>query len=201
MIRGVIFDFGNVICSFDAGIFFRALRPYGTRTEEELAEAIYRSGLPWKYESGEISSRGFFEGVCRTASLSVPEDRFVEAFSSIFSPIEETLSLIRDLRGKYRLGLLSNTNEWHFEHYIRKVGVFPLFDAVTLSYRVREMKPGEGIYRDALARIGLPPSECVFIDDLPENVDGAVRIGMHGIRYEGPDRLIPSLSALGVIPG
>ena len=95
------------------------------------------------------------------------------AFNGMFSPIEPTLALIRRLKGRYRLGLLSNTNEWHFRGHIATVPVFPLFDTVTLSYEVREMKPGERIYRDALGKLGLPPESCVFIDDIEENVAAA----------------------------
>jgi FMN phosphatase YigB (HAD superfamily) len=91
-----------------------------------------------------------------------------------------------------------NTNEWHFEHYIRAVDVFPLFDAVTVSFRVGEMKPGERIHRDVLSKLGLPPEACVFIDDLEENVEGARRLSMHGIRYTDHVRLVASLRALGV---
>ena len=198
-IKGVIFDFGGVIHAFDAEVFYRRL---GTRTEmtpEEIASLIAGSGLPHRYESGEISSREFFRGMESLIGLRVSEDEFRSAFVAIFTPIEPTLRLIRGLSRTYRLGLLSNTNEWHFEHHIRTVDVFPLFDAVTLSYQVRTMKPAEGIYRDSLGKIGLPPEECVFVDDLEENVAGAKRMNIHAIRYTDHQRLVSSLAELGVI--
>ncbi len=127
------------------------------------------------------------------------EEDFVSAFVGIFTPIESTIRLIRELSPSYRLGLLSNTNEWHFERHIRSVDVFPLFDAVTLSYQVKTMKPEEGIYRDLLEKIGLSPEECVFIDDLEKNVAGARRLSIHGIHYTGSARLVSSLAELGVV--
>ena len=163
-----------------------------------MASLVAGSGLPRRYESGEISSREFYLGIAGLCGLSMPEEEFISAFVGIFTPIEPTIRLIRGLSRSYRLGLLSNTNEWHFEHHIRAVDIFPLFDAVTLSYRVKTMKPAEGIYRDLLEKIGLPPQECVFIDDLEVNVAGARKMGVHAIHYTGHERLVSSLADLGV---
>ena len=63
------------------------------------------------------------------------------------------------------------------------------------------MKPAEEIYRDSLRKIGLPPGECVFIDDLEENVAGALRLGIRAIHYTGHERLVSSLADLGVRVG
>ena len=198
MIRGILFDFGGVISAFDSRIFFQALTRWTDRRAGEMATIVLEADLPRRYESGRISSREFFSEVTERCGVSISEEEFVAAFTGIFIPIESTFRLIRTLKPSFRIALLSNTNEWHFEHYIRKVEVFPLFDAVTLSYRVGEMKPGERIYRDSLKRIGLLPEECVFIDDLEENVAGAERLGIHGIHYTGHERLVASLNALDI---
>jgi glucose-1-phosphatase len=198
-IKGIIFDFGGVISAFDNGIFLRSLLRRTTKTVKEMEALIVGSGLPQRYESGKISSREFFREIVEGCGLAMCEEEFIPAFTSIFTPIEPTARLIRELGRGYRLALLSNTNEWHFEHYIRTVEVFPLFDAVTLSFQVGEMKPGERIYRDVLSKIGLPPEACVFIDDLEENVEGARRLSIHGIRYTDHERLVASLRGLGVV--
>lgn len=199
-IRGIIFDYGGVIHSFDYGGFFRIFRNRTDRKVEEMGSLVDGSDLPWRYESGEISSGEFFRGISALCGLRATEEEFLAAFVAIFTPIETTIGLIRDLSRSYRLGLLSNTNEWHFEHHIRVQDFFPLFDAVTLSYQVRAMKPAGEIYRDALRKIGLSPQECVFIDDREENVEGARRMNIHAIRYAGHDALLSSLAQRGVVP-
>ena len=200
-VRGIIFDFGGVIHSFDTEVFFGRLRDRTDRTIGEMAALVAGSGLPQSYESGEITSGEFFRGVAGLCGLSITEDEFLSAFVDMFTPIEPTIRLIRGLSRSYRLGLLSNTNEWHFEHHIRAVDVFPLFDAVTLSYKVKAMKPAEEIYRDSLRKIGLAPGACVFIDDREENVKGAERLGIRAIHYTGHERLVSSLADLGVRVG
>lgn len=198
MIRAVIFDFGGVIHTFDNRIFLRSILRRTPLDAEEVRSRILDSDLPREFESGRIPPRDFYRAVAERCELAISEAEFVEAFVRIFTPIDTTIGLIRRLKRAYRLALLSNTNEWHFLHHIRSVDVFPLFDAVTLSYEVKAMKPGEAIYRDSLARLGLPPQECVFIDDLEENVEGARKLGIHGIRYDGHEGLLASLRALGV---
>ncbi len=197
-VGAVVFDFGGVISSIDVGIFLRRLAPRTEKTALEIGSLIYGSKLPVLYESGRISSAEFFARLAALCGLRMSEEEFVPVFTEIFTPIESTLGLIRRLKGRYRLGLLSNTNEWHFRGHIETIPVFPLFDAVTLSYQVKEMKPGERIYRDALDKLGLPPEACVFIDDIEENVAAARKLSMRAIRYEGHDRLVAALAELDI---
>ena len=197
-IGAVVFDFGGVISAFDVGLFLRRIAPRAGKPPEEIGALIYGSKLPVLYESGRISSEEFFARLAALCGLRMSEAEFVPAFTEIFTPIESTLSLIRRLKGRYRIGLLSNTNEWHFRGHIATIPVFPLFDAVTLSYEVKTMKPGERIYRDALDKLGLPPEACVFIDDIAENVAAARKLSMRAILYEGHERLVTALAALSV---
>lgn len=197
-VRAVVFDFGGVISSFDVGIFLRKIAPRTDKTAEEIGSLIYGSKLPVLYESGRISSTEFFARLSQLCGLRMSEEEFVQAFTEIFTPIEPTVDLIWRLRGRYRLGLLSNTNEWHFRRHIETLPVFPFFDTVTVSYEVKEMKPGERIYRDALGKLGLPPEACVFIDDIEENVAAARKLSMRAILYEGHDRLVAALAELSI---
>ncbi|MGE5285171.1 MAG: HAD family hydrolase [Actinomycetota bacterium] len=200
MIRGVIFDFGNVICSFDVGIFLAKLRDWSGLDVETLRDRVYGSRLHARYERGEISSMEFHREIVRRIGVDVPVEELAGRFTDIFTPLESTHGLIRALKRKYRLGLLSNTNEWHFLRHIRKVPVFPLFDAVTLSYEVGALKPEPEIYRDALRKLSLAPEECVFIDDVGMYAEGAAALGIRGIRYIGHAELLQELSGLGVVP-
>lgn len=197
-IRGILFDFGNVICAFDHGRFLAALAPLCGQSPEALARRIVDSDLPRAYESGEISSQAFLAGVSERCGFDFPEAPFVRAFTDIFTPIPSTFELIGRLKPRYRLGLVSNTNPWHAEHGIRTTSVYPLFDAVALSHEVRAMKPDPRIFATALERIGLPPEACVFIDDISAFADAASKLGIHGLTYTGPQALRDDLARLGV---
>jgi FMN phosphatase YigB (HAD superfamily) len=60
------------------------------------------------------------------------------------------------------------------------------------------MKPSERIYRDALAKLRLAPAACIYIDDIVEYVEKAETLGLKVIHYTSHEKLVSSLSALGV---
>ncbi|HEX7572480.1 MAG TPA: HAD family phosphatase [Bacteroidota bacterium] len=198
-IQAVIFDFGRVISDFDIGKFVARAAHFSTLSAAGLKETMAQSmQMADRYETGLMTSREFYSNVCRIASLTMSEQEFVRAYTDIFTPKPLTLALVRQLKGRYRLGLLSNTSEWHFEFGIKPVAIFPLFDAVTLSFEVHAMKPDRRIYDDMLAKLALPAEACVYIDDIAENVAAGRALGMHGIHYTTHERLIEDLATAGV---
>lgn len=202
MIRAIIFDFGNVVCTFDMKLFGQRLSQLSGIPIERFDEMMKVSyHLSREYETGLVTSDEFYAHVTTKIGSFVDKREFIRAFSNIFTPIPSTFRLIKSLKPAYKLGLLSNTNEWHYEYGIKTVEVYPLFDAVTLSFQVKAMKPDERIYRDALSKLGCPPEQCVYIDDLQENVDAAAGLGITGIRYTGHAALIDALRAAGVAAG
>lgn len=200
MIQAVIFDFGNVVCSFDLQRFLRRISRYSKKSLPELQKVLPSfKDLAVEYESGLMSSDHFFDKIRTRSELSISKHEFVKAYCEIFTPIPATFELVRKLKKNYKLGLVSNTNEWHYQYGIRPVEIFPLFDAVTLSFEVRAMKPARAMYDDILTKLMVYPPECVFIDDIKENVNAAIDLGMHGIHYTTPEALLQSLHGLNVV--
>jgi putative hydrolase of the HAD superfamily len=199
LIRGIVFDFGNVLCSFDIETLVHNLATLSSAPARQIREGLKRSSeVARKYETGLISSAEFHVELCRRTGIAAPLEEFRKAYCDIFVPIPASFDLVRQLKRSYRLGLLSNTSEWHFESAIRSVEIFPLFNAVTLSFQVKVLKPAEPIYRDMLTRLGLSAGECVYIDDLAENVDAARRLGFCSILYTSHEELLGILHTCGV---
>ena len=198
-LQALIFDFGNVQYRFDNSRFLAGLSRLCGRSTEELKRAIYDdSSLSLDYEAGRIDSPTFLAGVSARCGRELTEAEFLPVFTDIFTPINSTLELIRKLKPAYRIGLLSNTSPWHFEHAIRTSPIFPLFDAITLSYEVGASKPDARIYQDALAKLALPPEACVYIDDLPPFTEAATKLGLTGLTYTTPVALMAQLRQLKV---
>jgi len=198
-IRGVIFDFGRVLCDFDLGKFVARAATHSSLSPQALKETMPQSETAAvRYETGLISSQEFYRSVCAIASLTMSEEEFVGAYTDIFTPKPATIELVKRLNGHYTLGLLSNTNEWHYEFGIKPVGLLPYFDAVTLSFEVRAMKPDPKIYADMLGKLALPAEACVYIDDIQEYVEGGRRAGLNAIRYTTHERLLEDLKREGV---
>jgi HAD superfamily hydrolase (TIGR01509 family) len=198
-ITTIIFDFGMVISSFDVKQFLRNISSATGLPVAELPAILEKiRDLVVRYETGLFSTDEFFRSVLDRTGLRITKEAFSNAYNDIFTPIPENRDLIRRLKPHYKLGLLSNTSEWHYDHAIRTVDVFPLFDAVSLSFEVKALKPSESIYRDMLRKLSSLPEECVYIDDLAENAAAAAKTGMHAIHYLSPAQLSVSLARLGI---
>jgi len=199
LIKAIIFDFGNVICTLDNDIFLQKISNYSQKTVHELKEIIYvESDLPRLYETGLIGSDHFFERVVECCALDMEKRDFITAYTDIFTPIPGTFELVRKLTSSYKLAILSNTSEWDFEYGIRPIEIFALFAAVTLSFEVKAMKPDRKIFFDCLRKLRLEPQECVYIDDMTEYADAAREIGIHSFRYTGHEKLLNDLESLGI---
>jgi HAD superfamily hydrolase (TIGR01509 family) len=199
-IRGILFDFGNVLCRIDHSRLVLDLCSLSGKSPEEVGQRVEESSaLSRDYELGLMSSEDFLDRISALLGHHFERKAFIQAFNAFFTPVEETFQLIRRLKPRYLLGLVSNTNAWHAEHTIRRCEVYPLFDAVSLSFEVKAFKPDPRLLEDALRKLGLHASECVFIDDLAMNVEGARRMGMHGLVYTEHGPLVEALRGLGIV--
>ena len=196
-IRGVIFDFGKVIADFDINPILERLSAICNIQSEELGRRFQEdSSLARDFESGAISSDQFLGEVSRLCGHEFCEEEFIPIFTGIFTPIRPTCDLIRKLKGRYRLGLLSNTNPLHFQYGIQTSEVFPLFDAVTMSFQVKALKPDPRLFEDSLEKLDLVAEECVFIDDISAFAEAANGCLLHGIHYHGHQELLQDLKIL-----
>jgi len=199
MIKAVVFDFGNVICRFDNKVVLGRIAENTGKSTAELEELVYQnSDLTTAYERGVVSSDEFFQRISAICGLRMSQAEFIRAYTDKFIPIPETYELIHSLSRRYKLGLLSNTSAWDFEYGIRTTEVFPLFDAVTVSFQVHALKPEKEIYVDVLANLGVRPHECVYIDDIEKYVEAAKGLGMNAVQYRSPKELDESLKVFGI---
>lgn len=201
MITAVVFDFGNVLYTFDYSRFFNALTPWSPYSPAEIERTVMAGGEnapALQFESGRLREDEFFNILRERARVRLEDDQIKDLFTDIFMPNEPIVRLATTLARQMPIALLSNTNETHFERFIRHAPVFSVFSAVALSYRVGAMKPAEAIFRSVLKDLGRVPGECVFIDDVPEYVLAAKELGFNGIRYKPDTDLISELAGLGV---
>ncbi len=102
------------------------------------------------------------------------------------------------MRSKYRLILLSNTDVMRFGFIRKRFPEILFFDAYVLSYEVGYMKPAPQIYKVALKKAKARAEECLFIDDREENVEAALKLGIHAIHFGPQANLEISLREYGL---
>ena len=199
MIKTVLFDLGNVIIPVDFRRCHEALAQVCPHPPESVPKLIGKTGLPRRFEQGEITAEDFVAETCRLLDMQISYEAFWEIWARIFHPeplIQE--SLLEGLRRRQRLLLLSNTNCVHFDLAQERYPLLRHFDGYVLSYKVGVMKPAPAIYHEAIAQAGCHAEECLFIDDLEVNVEAARKEGMQATQFFSSDQLLEDLRARGL---
>ncbi len=186
MIKNVIFDFGNVLARFDP-------RSIGQKYAENESDAdtlmsVIFDGRWADYDGGRISYEDHLAG----SLARLPERlhgaavRLFENWHGDLEPMASTEALIKVLHSRgYGLYILSNAPVEFSSKAGKNYPITAMFDGAVYSAEIRMDKPHAPIYRYLLETYGLEPDECLFIDDKPENVEGARACGMHAEVYDG----------------
>ena len=181
MIKNIVFDFGDIFINLDKKLFAEELQKIHISQESEEMLPILQ-----QYETGLVSTDEFltfFE-----ERLSVSQDKLKRAWNSILLDFpKERLRFIQNLSKskKYRLFLLSNTNDLHISWIQQNWGMeqynaFKIcFEQFYLSHEINLRKPNNNIYEFVLTTNKLAPKETLFIDDTKENTDAAKALGIH----------------------
>ena len=181
MIKNIVFDFGDIFINLDKKLFAEELQKIHISQESEEMLPILQ-----QYEMGLVSTDKFltfFE-----ERLHVSQDKLKRAWNSILLDFpKERLRFIQNLSEskKYRLFLLSNTNDLHISWIQKNWGMeqynaFKIcFEQFYLSHEVNLRKPNNNIYEFVLTTNDLAPKETLFIDDTKENTDAAKALGIH----------------------
>ena len=187
-IEFLIFDMGNVIIDIDISLTIKALKDDLAENDFVLADEFMTTPLHFDFETGTITEMEFRNGI-RMAFKKEWEDSWIDkVWNTLLLTIpKERVELLKALRKDYKLYLLSNTNSIHFkvveEIYRRDNGnsnesFRDLFDHLFLSYEMGLQKPDKKIYQTVVETIGARPEECLFFDDLEENLTAAKEVGI-----------------------
>ena len=180
MIKNIIFDFGDVFINLDKMATARAMEKYGFRGITPELDEIFKN-----YEMGKMGSDEFLERTNILFPTATKKD-LLEVWNAILLDFpEERLQFLEALHveNKYRLFLLSNTNEIHIENERQKmaerfVRFEKSFEVFYLSYEMGKRKPNRDIFEQVLDENKLIAEETFFIDDLKENTDAAQKLGI-----------------------
>jgi len=199
MIDSVISDLGQVLLHFDNRRFFERLAKYTSLSVEDIRAATHENGeLLDLFDTGRISPREFYERAVTALGARVSQDDFYAAYNDVFTIHASALDVVRSLKPKYKLAMLSNTDPVRYGAIERAFPELFFFDAYVLSFRIGAMKPDPRVYREALRLLGARPENALFIDDIRDNLDGAARLGIAGIHFTAETDLAAELGKFGV---
>ena len=202
-VRVIVFDFGNVIGFFNRRRASEQLAAFGPPgvSIDELTRFIFFTDLEPAFESGRLTGSHVLAELRKEFGLVGTDEQLGRAHADMFTPNEAVCDLIPRLAGRFTLALLSNTNELHYRQFREQFAdVLDRFDRLFVSHEMGLRKPVPEIYHRVSEWANAAPPECLFIDDLPENVEAARVCGWQGIVYREGDDLAAALRAVGVDP-
>ncbi|HEY1859789.1 MAG TPA: HAD family phosphatase [Gemmataceae bacterium] len=198
-IRAVIFDFGNVVGFFDHRRATRRLARFSPLPEEAIYEFLFNGRLEDDFEAGRLSVPDFLRTLHEACRIQGDDEDLASLFGDIFTPNAEVCALVPELKARYRLVLGSNCTPLHSQQFRRQFAdTLKNFDGLVLSHKIGVRKPKAAFYQECVRIGACAAEECVFIDDLHANVEGAIACGLHGVVYRQAAELHDMMRALGI---
>jgi epoxide hydrolase-like predicted phosphatase len=193
--KGLLIDWGGVLTSnlFDS---FRAFCDLEGIEADMIGQVFRRDpacrDLLIALETGRLGEEEFELQFASMLGVSAPQ--LIDRLFAGSSPEEPMLEAVRKARqAGIRTGLISNS--WGTRRYDRRQ-LSELFDGVVISGEVGIRKPAPKIYELGVQQIGLTAPECVFVDDLPFNLEPAAELGMATVHHTDSDTTISELERL-----
>ncbi|MFH1296961.1 MAG: HAD family phosphatase [Bacteroidota bacterium] len=185
-IRNIIFDFGGVICNIDISRMEKAFVALGIKQFDKEYSVTERDNFFGSFETGKISPKQFRDTLANYFDRQVTEQEIDAAWNALLQDIPASrISLLRNLVHHYRLFLLSNTNEIHFNKYLKELqevygvsGFKDLFEKAYFSHQIGLRKPFREVFDFVISDAGLNRKETLFIDDSMQHVEGARKAGL-----------------------
>ncbi|MFY9242101.1 MAG: HAD family phosphatase [Polaribacter sp.] len=181
MIKNIIFDFGDIFINLDKQGTYKAMAELGvSKITNEMME-VYQN-----YEKGLMTTHAFL--MFFHEKFRIPKEKLITAWNAVLLDFpRERLGFLKKLAAskKYRLFLLSNTNDLHIKWVQESLGdefyneFKNCFEQFYLSHEIHFRKPDSAIYEYVLTENNLIASETLFVDDLEENTEAANKLGIH----------------------
>lgn len=196
----IVFDLGQVLLPFDYKSFIEKVNKHRPGIGEQFAE-LYKQNyyIHRDFEKGLISEEVFITQMLDYLHNVINGETFCRYWSDIFSFNDDVIALLPQLKKKYTLYLISNTNSIHKEYGFGNYEFLKIFDKLILSHKVKSIKPEKEIYLEVEKASGFPSREHIFIDDILEYVDAAKKLGWDGIQFVGYDDLVANLKMRNIL--
>jgi len=191
-IKAIIFDLGAVILNINYQNTIDAFSKLGVKKASTFYSKKVQTNLFNQIETGDITTEKFLTELQKETNNS-SINQVSEAWNAMLLDLPENrLAVIQSLKKEYSIYLLSNTNTIHIDAFKKKLGkvkwikFYNLFDKMYLSHEMGLRKPNAAIFEYILEEQNLKPEEVFFIDDSPEHIEGANKLGIktHHLKNE-----------------
>ena len=189
-IKNIIFDFGAVVINIDIPNAYRSFAKLSGISSLEVQDLFEKQGAYAAFESGKMTNDAFHALLRKELQVTCSDEELDLAWNSMLLDVPlERVEKLKELKTRYNIYLLSNTNAIHvtkmkalFKHHFGIDDFTTLFHKPYLSYEIGLIKPDTAIYEFLLKDAGIKREETIFLDDNAENITSAWSIGLPSVQ-------------------
>ncbi|MFZ6000023.1 MAG: HAD family hydrolase [Bacteroidota bacterium] len=194
-IRHLIFDLGGVIINLAPTNTVNAFATLSGLSADDVFKLYTQQPVFHDYEKGLLTDAEFRVALRTYFAADATDDQLDACWNAMLLDIPiERIQLLKRLRSKYSLFLLSNTNNIHLQCFngtvhnlTQQPSLDSLFDRAYYSHEMKMRKPDTEIYEYVLKQHNLAPHETLFLDDNLSNLEGAQKVGIKTFHVQHPD--------------
>lgn len=199
-IENIIFDLGGVLLDIDYNLTRSAFENLGVANFDEMYSQANADKLFQNLETGKVSEEKFYKELNKATGLQLSEKEIRNAWNAmLLSFREKSLEYLEQLKDRYKIYLLSNTNQIHLNSFYeifnqkkRKKSFEKYFEKVFYSFEIGLRKPDIECYEWVLNDLQIEPQKSLFIDDSLNNIHGAEKAGLQTLHLT-PEKKIETL--------
>ncbi len=196
-IENIIFDFGGVILDIDPQLTINELVKLGYHSKEKLNSKDFYLNVIRKFERGIYTPEIFRDKLRDYLQLELTDQQVDDAWNALLFDIpRERIEVIEKVKKNYPIFLLSNSNEIHYDLYVRDLQLRfgyrefdELFNKSYFSFDLHMCKPDPDVYSFVIYQEHLNPAHTLFVDDREENLEGARKVGLRTYLLAEPERI------------
>ncbi|MCC6464926.1 MAG: HAD-IA family hydrolase [Planctomycetes bacterium] len=197
-VSAVMFDLGGVLCRVDEAAVWRAWEERTGVAAAELQRELFDRGLKQEFDRGLKAPGGVARFLAARFDIRLDLAAWRDIWSRSVEADPEMDALAARVAARLPCLLASTTDAIHHEVLASQLGCLARFAGQAVSYRLGSVKPEPEFYRRAIFMLGAPAGSTLFVDDRPENVEGARRCGLQAVQFTGRDALRAELAARGL---
>ncbi|MCK9291818.1 MAG: HAD family phosphatase [Bacteroidales bacterium] len=196
-IQQIIFDFGGVILDIDPQQTLNALKALGVSNIEPFISKEFQEKVTDKFERGILTPEIFRQKVREKVGIKLSDEQIDDAWNALLLDIpKERIAILEEVKQHYKIFLLSNSNEIHYDIYLRDLQLRfgyrefdQLFHKAYFSFDLHLSKPDPEVFEFILNQHQLHPNETLFIDDTLSHIKAARKLGLRTYHLAKPQRI------------
>ncbi|MEN9686457.1 MAG: hypothetical protein RLZZ28_2243 [Bacteroidota bacterium] len=197
-IKNIVFDLGGIFMNLDYHLTEKAFVDLGIVSFPQMYTQHHANPMFEDFETGKISTQAFYEAFRKSSNSHLSDEQIKTAWNAMLLDFPaERLRWLTEIGKKYQVYLFSNTNQIHYEAFIKIVhattGINNFNDFFIKAYYSHELglrKPYVASFKKILEEQKLVAAETVFIDDTLKNIIGAKEAGMQTIHLQAPKTVL-----------